>query len=107
MTSLYLAYFCSEDMLKGWAEDKTNDKTADEMFDAYMKFYTACFERPADLHLGIHLCRGKVELMHQVSSLISTACRQLRRISPFQRGSIRQDRSKDVQRPLTRHHVLP
>lgn len=53
-----LAYFCSEAMLKGWQEDKRNDKTADEMFDAYMKFYSACFERPKDMHLGIHLCRG-------------------------------------------------
>ena len=46
-------------MLKGWAEDPLNDKTADEMFDAYMKFYTACFERPEVMHLGIHLCRGQ------------------------------------------------
>lgn len=53
-----LAYFCSKDMLEGWAADKTNDKTADEMFDAYVKFYNKCFERPADMHLGIHLCRG-------------------------------------------------
>ena len=45
-------------MLEGWAADKGNDKTADEMFDAYVKFYNKCFERPADMHLGIHLCRG-------------------------------------------------
>ena len=24
----------------------------------YIKFYNDCFERPSDLHLGIHLCRG-------------------------------------------------
>jgi len=53
-----LAYFCSEDMLKGWEADKENDKTAAEMLDAYIKFYNKCFERPADMHLGIHLCRG-------------------------------------------------
>ena len=53
-----LAYFCSKDMLEGWAADKENDKTADEMFDAYVKFYNKCFERPEDMHLGIHLCRG-------------------------------------------------
>lgn len=53
-----LAYFCSKDMLEGWAADKTNDKTADEMFDAYVRFYNKCFERPSDMHLGIHLCRG-------------------------------------------------
>lgn len=45
-------------MLEGWKADKGNTKTADEMFDAYVKFYNACFERPADMHLGIHLCRG-------------------------------------------------
>jgi len=53
-----LAYFCSEDMLAGWKADTTNEKTADQMFDAYVKFYNKCFERPADMHLGIHLCRG-------------------------------------------------
>ena len=53
-----LAYFCSEAMLSGWKADSGNTKTADEMFDAYVKFYNACFERPADMHLGIHLCRG-------------------------------------------------
>ncbi|KXS94621.1 hypothetical protein AC578_10640 [Pseudocercospora eumusae] len=53
-----LAYFCSEAMLKGWKEDKENFQTADEQLDAYIKFYNACFERPADFQLGIHLCRG-------------------------------------------------
>ena len=53
-----LAYFCSEDMLAGWKADTTNDKTANEMFDAYVKFYNKCFVRPDDMHLGIHLCRG-------------------------------------------------
>ncbi|KAF2191102.1 methionine synthase-like protein [Zopfia rhizophila CBS 207.26] len=53
-----LAYFCSKTMLEGWAADNGNDKTADEMFDAYVKFYNKCFERPDDMHLGIHLCRG-------------------------------------------------
>jgi methionine synthase II (cobalamin-independent) len=53
-----LAYFCSQAMLDGWKADTGNDKTADEMFDAYVKFYNQCFQRPADMHLGIHLCRG-------------------------------------------------
>lgn len=53
-----LAYFCSEAMLAGWKDDKENFQTADEQFDAYVKFYNACFKRPADFHLGIHLCRG-------------------------------------------------
>jgi methionine synthase II (cobalamin-independent) len=45
-------------MLEGWKHDAENFQTADEQLDAYMKFYNACFERPADFHLGIHLCRG-------------------------------------------------
>lgn len=45
-------------MLKGWAEDKGNTESADEMFDKYINYYNACFERPEDMHLGIHLCRG-------------------------------------------------
>lgn len=53
-----LAYFCSEAMLEGWKADPQNHQTADEQFDAYMRFYNACFQRPADFHLGIHLCRG-------------------------------------------------
>lgn len=53
-----LAYFCSESMLAGWKDDKENFQTADEQFDAYIKFYNKCFKRPADFHLGIHLCRG-------------------------------------------------
>ncbi|KAM0713609.1 hypothetical protein Q7P37_010571 [Cladosporium fusiforme] len=53
-----LAYFCSDAMLQGWKEDKENFHTADEQFAAYVRFYNKCFERPADFHLGIHLCRG-------------------------------------------------
>jgi methionine synthase II (cobalamin-independent) len=45
-------------MLSGWAADKTNTQTADELFDSYISFYNNCFIRPADMHLGIHLCRG-------------------------------------------------
>ncbi|GAB7340438.1 hypothetical protein MBLNU457_6869t1 [Dothideomycetes sp. NU457] len=53
-----LAYFCDEKMLAGWAADKRNKQTANEQFDAYLKFYNDCFQRPSDMHLGIHLCRG-------------------------------------------------
>ena len=53
-----LAYFCSESMLEGWKNDPQNFQTADEQFDQYLQFYNACFQRPKDFHLGIHLCRG-------------------------------------------------
>ncbi|KAF2153885.1 UROD/MetE-like protein [Myriangium duriaei CBS 260.36] len=53
-----LAYFCDEKMLQGWKEDKANKQSADDQLDAYIAFYNECFKRPADMHLGIHLCRG-------------------------------------------------
>jgi len=60
-----LAYFCDEKMLAGWAADKSNKQSADELFDAYIQFYNKCFTRPADMHLGVHLCRGNfVESRH-------------------------------------------
>ena len=46
-------------MLAGWAADKANTRTSDEMLDAYIKLYNSCIsKRPADMHLGVHLCRG-------------------------------------------------
>ncbi|KAI7581479.1 hypothetical protein D0869_01523 [Hortaea werneckii] len=53
-----LAYFCSESMLEGWKNDTENFQTAEEQFDAYLRFYNECFKRPDDFHLGIHICRG-------------------------------------------------
>ncbi|KAJ4474388.1 methionine synthase-like protein [Lentinula aciculospora] len=51
--------FCSEKMLKGWEEDKTNITSADDMFDAYIQLYNDCLSKaPADMHFGVHLCRG-------------------------------------------------
>ncbi|KAF5383392.1 hypothetical protein D9757_006075 [Collybiopsis confluens] len=54
-----LAYFCSEKMLKGWEEDKTNVYTADETFDNYIQLYNDIIAKaPSDMHFGVHLCRG-------------------------------------------------
>ncbi|KAK2786157.1 hypothetical protein FQN53_006919 [Emmonsiellopsis sp. PD_33] len=54
-----LAYFCSEKMLEGWKADTLNTCKADEQLDAYIKLYNACIsKRPADMHIGVHLCRG-------------------------------------------------
>lgn len=51
--------FCSEKMLAGWKEDKENKCTPEELFDAYIRLYNNCIsKRPADMHVGIHLCRG-------------------------------------------------
>ncbi|KAK8162346.1 hypothetical protein IWX90DRAFT_240718 [Phyllosticta citrichinensis] len=54
-----LAYFCSDKMLDGWKNDSRNKHTADETLDAYIKLYNDCIAKvPADMHIGIHLCRG-------------------------------------------------
>lgn len=41
-----------------WKKDSANTRSIDDLFDAYISFYNDAFRRPADMHLGIHLCRG-------------------------------------------------
>ncbi|PGH18394.1 hypothetical protein AJ79_00461 [Helicocarpus griseus UAMH5409] len=54
-----LAYFCSEKMIAGWNADELNTCTVDDQLDAYIKLYNDCIsKRPADMHVGVHLCRG-------------------------------------------------
>lgn len=54
-----LAYFCSDKFRQGWADDKDNIGTVDDLLDAYIKLYNDCISKaPADLHTGVHLCRG-------------------------------------------------
>ncbi|RVX69847.1 hypothetical protein B0A52_05681 [Exophiala mesophila] len=54
-----LAYFCSKSFRDGWAADADNIGTVDELLDAYIKLYNDCLvDRPNDLHVGVHLCRG-------------------------------------------------
>ncbi|KAK6598125.1 5-methyltetrahydropteroyltriglutamate-homocysteine methyltransferase [Botrytis cinerea] len=51
-----LAYFCSEKMLAGFRQD---GEDSDALFDSYIQLYNDCLRhRPADMHVGIHLCRG-------------------------------------------------
>ncbi|KAF7195679.1 hypothetical protein HII31_02997 [Pseudocercospora fuligena] len=51
-----LAYFCSEDMLKGLRQD---GEDTDKMFELYLKAHNDCIaDRPDDLHVGLHICRG-------------------------------------------------
>ncbi|RDW79924.1 UROD protein [Coleophoma cylindrospora] len=53
------AYFCSEKMLKGWAEDKSNTKTPEELLDAYIKCYNDSIAmHVGKMHFGLHICRG-------------------------------------------------
>ncbi|KAF2470182.1 methionine synthase-like protein [Lindgomyces ingoldianus] len=52
-------YFCSEKMREGWKNDKNNTVTVDELFDMYIDLYNDCISKiPADMHIGVHLCRG-------------------------------------------------
>ncbi|KAB8272386.1 hypothetical protein BDV30DRAFT_227457 [Aspergillus minisclerotigenes] len=54
-----LAYFCSDKMLEGWKNDSLNVITADETFEKYIKLYNDLLsKRPADFHVGVHICRG-------------------------------------------------
>ncbi|EXJ64502.1 hypothetical protein A1O7_00838 [Cladophialophora yegresii CBS 114405] len=54
-----MAYFCSKQFRDGWAQDKDNTGTVDDLLDAYIKLYNdSLANAPADLHTGIHLCRG-------------------------------------------------
>jgi len=53
------AYFCSEKMIAGWKTDPLNKCSVDDMLDKYIKLYNDCLaERPFDLHVGVHVCRG-------------------------------------------------
>ena len=46
-------------MLAGWKEDPLNVRSADATLDMYIKLYNDCISRrPADMHMGVHLCRG-------------------------------------------------
>ena len=46
-------------MLEGWKKDPLNSKTTDQALDEYIGFYNDCLSnRPADMHVGVHLCRG-------------------------------------------------
>jgi methionine synthase II (cobalamin-independent) len=46
-------------MLKGWEEDKTNTRTAEETLDSYIKCYNdSIAAHTQKMHFGLHICRG-------------------------------------------------
>ncbi|GME64620.1 Methionine synthase vitamin-B12 independent [Neofusicoccum parvum] len=52
----YLTSFCSVPVLAGFKEEGVD---ADALLDRYIQVYKDCLrDRPADFHIGIHLCRG-------------------------------------------------
>ncbi|KIW91772.1 uncharacterized protein Z519_07742 [Cladophialophora bantiana CBS 173.52] len=53
------AYFCDEKFVHGWHDDPMNKKTVDEVIDEYIALVNDCIKQlPADVHVGLHLCRG-------------------------------------------------
>jgi methionine synthase II (cobalamin-independent) len=54
----HLTYFCSSQFLEGCKKDGTN---TDELLDLYIRAHNQLLaNRPADLHVGVHLCRGNM-----------------------------------------------
>lgn len=51
-----LAYFCATSMLEGMKEKGVDSEA---LLDTYIRAYNKCLEkRPADMTVGLHLCRG-------------------------------------------------
>jgi len=51
-----LAYFCAESMITGMEEQGIDHEA---LLDLYIKVYNECIKgRPADMTVGLHLCRG-------------------------------------------------
>lgn len=56
MTNCFIA-FCSKVVLEGFKEEGVD---ADALLDRYIQVYKDCLrDRPTDLHVGVHLCRGE------------------------------------------------
>lgn len=54
----HLTYFCSSQFLEGCKRDGTD---TDALLDQYVRAHnTLLAGRPADLHVGVHLCRGNM-----------------------------------------------
>ena len=52
-----LAYFCSDAMHEALRSDGEDPEA---LFDTYLQAHNDCIaNRPADLHVGLHICRGK------------------------------------------------
>ncbi|KAJ6790147.1 hypothetical protein PWT90_08874 [Aphanocladium album] len=51
-----LAYFCSEDMVAALAAEGEDPEA---LFEQYLRAHNDCIaRRPADMHVGLHVCRG-------------------------------------------------
>ena len=55
-----LAYFCAESMIKGMEEEGVDHEA---LLDTYIRAYNECLKgRPADMTVGLHLCRGNFKV---------------------------------------------
>jgi methionine synthase II (cobalamin-independent) len=71
-------------MLKGWEEDKTNTKTAEETLDSYIKSYNDSIAKHTEkMHFGLHICRGMFTCLSGLNKKL-TVSRELHGFPPFQ-----------------------
>ena len=55
-----LAYFCAESMITGMIEQGVDHE---RLLQLYIDVYNDCFKGvPADMNVGIHLCRGNFKV---------------------------------------------
>lgn len=60
-----LAYFCAESMITGMDEVGIDHE---KLLSTYIKAYQACLHgRPADMNVGLHLCRGNFRVRCSLS----------------------------------------
>jgi len=60
-----LAYFCAESMLEGMKKEGTDSEA---ILDLYIKTYNGILkDRPSDMNIGLHLCRGNFKDGHHFS----------------------------------------
>lgn len=72
----HLTYFCSSQFLDGCRKDGTD---TDALLDLYIRTHNQLLaNKPADLHLGVHLCRGNMAgSTHWVSGSYETIADKL------------------------------
>ena len=79
-----LAYFCAESMIKGMEEKGVDHE---RLLQLYIDTYNLCLKnRPADMNVGIHLCRGNFKYVifcgissgHSVDRPIGMVCTLVR-----------------------------
>ncbi|KAK8074150.1 5-methyltetrahydropteroyltriglutamate-homocysteine methyltransferase [Apiospora phragmitis] len=78
----HLTYFCSPPFLEGCARDGTDP---DALLDLYIRTHNQLLRgAPADLHMGVHLCRGNMAgSTHWVSGSYETIAHKLFRETDY------------------------